>query len=136
MYYNNQAMVPMLFAISKHVRGRPIWLEDVVPAPKWSTHQDALCFHSATDAQITLKFLPGAERRGAAVVRWPGGSGPELGAKLNDRPLDSEIRTIADIRVVQDAASESHAPIEIPPAELVLRLVDKYLCQDAGEQVR
>jgi hypothetical protein len=134
--YNSQAMVPMLFAISKHVRGRIIWLEDVVPAPRWSGYQDALCFHSDMDAQITLKFLPGTARRGAAVVRWSESSRSPLGNRLAGHPIDYRIRTIPDDPPIQGPDSISRVPIAMPVAELARRFVDECLSQDAGKPLQ
>jgi hypothetical protein len=119
---SSQALAPMLFAISKNLRSGPIWLEDVVPGPKWSAHQDALCFHSETDARITLKFLPGGERRGAAVVGWPGSP---LVVKLDDHPLDPGIWTVTDVRRVQDASSKPSAPIGVPAAQFIFSVANE-----------
>jgi hypothetical protein len=68
---NKHARSRMRLAICKQTARGDIWLVGYALGPEWGSYEEALHFHSLTEAEMTFKFLPRADRRSASIVDWP-----------------------------------------------------------------
>jgi hypothetical protein len=68
----------MRLAICRQSAVGEVWLTGYALGPEWGAYDEALHFQSITEAEMTLKFLPRADRRSASIVDWPVVAPPPL----------------------------------------------------------
>jgi len=68
----------MRLAIFRQTPTGGVWLTGYALGPEWGAYDEAVHFQSITEAEMTLKFLPRADRRSASIIDWPVVAQPPL----------------------------------------------------------